>query len=114
MLKNPVFLCRVKIPYQQFLTFLSFMSIFRSSRLQMFFKIRALKNCAILRIKKSLQNRCSPVNIAKFLRTVFLQNFPGGCFCIILKVIKQLFAKSILKVACVIDIKLFFYRLILL
>ena len=37
MLKNPVFLCRVKIPYQQFLTFLSFMSSFKSSRSQMFF-----------------------------------------------------------------------------
>ena len=41
------FACRVKIPYQQFLTFLSFMNIFRSSRLQMFFKIGALKNFTI-------------------------------------------------------------------
>ena len=32
--------------------------IFRSSRLQMFFKISALKNFAILRIKKRLQHRC--------------------------------------------------------
>ena len=41
------FLCRVKIPYQQFLTFLSFMNICRSSRSQMIFKIGALKNLAI-------------------------------------------------------------------
>ena len=26
--EKPVFLCRVKIPYQQFLTFLSFINIF--------------------------------------------------------------------------------------
>ena len=43
MLKNPAFLCRVKIPYQQFVTFLSFMKIFRSNRSQMFFKVGALK-----------------------------------------------------------------------
>ena len=68
--------------------------IFRSSRLQMFFKISALKYFAILRIKKGLQHRCfrirsshmvltyrtlitsyfRPVNIAKFLRKAFLQN----------------------------------------
>ena len=67
-----LFLCRVKIPYQQFLTFLSLMNIFRSSRLQMFFKIAALKIFAIFWIKRSLQHRCFPVNIAKFLRTAFL------------------------------------------
>ena len=32
--------------------------IFRSSRLQMFFKISALKNFAILRVKKRPQHRC--------------------------------------------------------
>ena len=36
------FLCRVKIPYQQFLSFLSFINIFRSSRSQIFFKLGAL------------------------------------------------------------------------
>ena len=41
------FLCRVKIPYQQVLVFLSFMDIFRSRRSQMFFKIGTLKNFAI-------------------------------------------------------------------
>ena len=41
------FLCRVKNPYQQFLIFLSFMNIFKSSRLQIFFKIDPLKNFAI-------------------------------------------------------------------
>ena len=71
------FLCGVKILYQQFLTFLSFMNPFRSSRSQMFFKISALKNFAIFRTKKSLQHWCFPVNIAKFLKTA-LQNFSGG------------------------------------
>ena len=41
------FLCRVKIPYQQFSIFVSFINIFRSSRSQMFLKIGALKNFAI-------------------------------------------------------------------
>ena len=31
MLKNPAFLFRVKIPYQQFFTFLSFINIFRAT-----------------------------------------------------------------------------------
>ena len=82
------FLWRVKFPYQQFLTLHSFMKIFRSSRLQTLIKTGAVKNFAIFWIKKGLQQRCFTVNIAKFLRTAFLQNFSGGCFCII-KVIKQ-------------------------
>ena len=32
-------------------------------------------------LKKSLWYRCFPVNFAKFLRTPFLQNISGGCFC---------------------------------
>ena len=73
--------------------------IFRSSCLQMFFKISALKNFATLRIKKRLQHRCfcvrsshisqdidrffhrtlitsyfRPVNIVTFLRKAFSQN----------------------------------------
>ena len=32
-------------------------------------------------IKKRLEHRCFPVNIVKFLRTAFLQNTSGGCFC---------------------------------
>ena len=35
--------------------------IFRSSRSHMFFKIAALKNFAILKIKKRLKHRCFPV-----------------------------------------------------
>ena len=31
-------------------------------------------------IKRRLQHRCCPVNIAKFFRTVFLQNYSGGYF----------------------------------
>ena len=92
-IEKSCFLYRIKIPYLQFLTFLSLMNISRSSPLQMLFKIGALKNFAIFRIKKSLQYWCFPLNIAKFLRTAFSENFSGGCFCIILKVIKQLFSK---------------------
>ena len=68
---------------------------------QMFFKIGALKIFAIFTgkhlwqslflikfkdlqacnsIKKRLQHRCFPVNIAKFLRTAFSQNTSDGCF----------------------------------
>ena len=67
------------------------MKIFISSRWQMFFKISALKNFAIFCIKKSLIHRYFSVNIANFLRTSLIQNFSGGCFCDVLKVIKQLF-----------------------
>ena len=74
----------------------------------MFFEIGALKNVAIFWHKKSLQHRCFLVNIAKFLRTAFLQNFSGGCFCIISKVIKRYFAKSILKKYSCYDILIFF------
>ena len=43
--------------------------IFRSSRLQMFFKISALKNFAILRIKKRLQHRCFRVRSSHMMLT---------------------------------------------
>ena len=70
------------------------MDIFRSSRWQMSFKIGALNIFVTFWIKKSLQHRSFPVNIAKSLRTSLLQDFSGGCFCIILKVIKQIFHKG--------------------
>ena len=70
------------------------MNIFRTSRSQMFSKIDVLKNFALFLIKKSLQCRCFAVNIAKFLRAAFLHNFSCGRFCIILKVMKQLFRKG--------------------
>ena len=57
----------------------------RSSRLEMIFKISALKDFAIFTgntcagvvkacnfIKKRLQHKCFPVNITKILRTAFL------------------------------------------
>ena len=89
-----IFTCfwwRVKILYQRFIFFLSFMSTFRSSSSQMFFKIKkigALKNSTTFWIKRSLPHRCFLVNIAKFLRTAFLQNFSGDCFCNFFKTIK--------------------------
>ena len=47
--------------------------LFRSSRLQMFFKIGVFKKACNI-IKQRLQHRCFPVNIAKILRTPFLKN----------------------------------------
>ena len=41
-------------------------------------KVADLQACNFL--KKRLQNRCFPVNIAKFLRAPFLQNTSGCCF----------------------------------
>ena len=32
-------------------------------------------------LKKRLWHRCFPINFAKFLRTLFLWNTSGGCFC---------------------------------
>ena len=58
MVKNLDSLCRGKIPYQQFLMFLSFiivagfMNIFRSSRSQVFFKIGALKISQLSELKR--------------------------------------------------------------
>ena len=64
-----------------------------SSRPQMFLKVGVLKNFANFTgkhlwgpqacnfIKKRLQHRCFPVKLAKFLRTPFLKNTSGGCFC---------------------------------
>ena len=70
MLKITAFLCRVKLPCQQFLMFFSFiivtdfMNIFRNSCCsEVFLKKVALKNFAIFCIKKRLQHRCIPMNI---------------------------------------------------
>ena len=95
MLKNLVFFNKELKSLNPFAQF--HQHIFRSTRSrcsQMFFKIGALKNFAIFRIKKRLQHRCFLVNIATFLRTVFFKNSSGGCFCIFLKVIKQPFRKG--------------------
>ena len=73
----------------------------RTNRSQMFFEIGVLKVSNIHRktpvlkslfskvasleaykfIKKRLQNRCFPVNIANFLRKFYLKNTTFGCFC---------------------------------
>ena len=34
-------------------------------------------------LKKCLLHSCFPVNFAKFLKTLYLQNPPGGCFCFV-------------------------------
>ena len=44
----------------------------------LFKKVASLKTCIVK--KKRFQHRCFPVNIAKFLRTAFLQNTSSSCF----------------------------------
>ena len=73
----------------------------------MFFRIVVLKNFSVFtgkhqcwslfliklqtwRLAKRLQNKCFPVNIAKFLRTPFLQNTSGGCFYKMMKFYKDM------------------------
>ena len=41
----------------------------------------SIKKAFLTLLEKSLWHRCFPVNFAKFLRTPFLQNSSGGCFC---------------------------------
>ena len=80
---------------------MQYITTIRTSRSQMFFEIGVLKVCNIHRktpvleslfskvasleacnfIKKRLQHRCFPVNIAKFLIKLYLKNTTGGCFC---------------------------------
>ena len=50
-------------------------AVHRCSSKKMFLSLKA---CNF--IKKRLQHRCFPVNIAKLLRTPFSQNTSGGCF----------------------------------
>ena len=57
---------------------------FRSSRSQILCNIHrktpVLESLACSLIKKRLQDRCFPMNVAKFLGIAFLQNTSGGCF----------------------------------
>ena len=91
----PAFVARTKFVISKFE-----LSNFRSSRLQVFFKIRVLKNFAYFtgkhmcrnlflkkvagRLKKGLQHGSFPVIFAKFLKKRFLENTSGGCFCYLL------------------------------
>ena len=86
-----------KLMQKQLPTIVLSNSCLRCSRSQMFFKISVLKNfvtftgrylCwSLFLIKltpktpKRLKHRYFLVNIAKFLRTPFLQKTSGGCFC---------------------------------
>ena len=45
----------------------------------LFNKVAGLRPATLL--KKRLWHKCFPVNFTKFLRTPFLQNTSGGCFC---------------------------------
>ena len=80
---------------------MQYVTTIRSNRSQMIFEIGVLEVWNIHRktsvleslfskvvsleawnfIKKKLQHRCFPVNIAKFLRKFYLKNTTGGCFC---------------------------------
>ena len=83
-----------------------FLTLLRSSHWQIFFKIDVLKNLVIRKApvleslfkkvdglkEKRLQHRYFPVNIAKVLRTTFLQNASGRLFSLLGKLhIIQLF-----------------------
>ena len=95
--------------YKEYLTKLQSVTMAlnsRSSRSQIFFKLGVLKNLEIFTgkylcwnlslfneiaglkaynfIKKRLQHRCFPVNIAKFVRTYFIEHHTSGdCFWIL-------------------------------
>ena len=54
------------------------LKLIRSSRSQMFFKLGVLENFTTYNfIKKRLWHTCFPVNLAKLLKTPFLQNTSG-------------------------------------
>ena len=40
-------------------------------------------------IKKKIQHRCFPVNIVKVLRTAFVKNTSGDCFCVSLWLVSR-------------------------
>ena len=46
-------------------------------------------------IEKGLQHRCFSVNLAKFLRTAFLQNTSGGCFLSVFNELTVLYWASV-------------------
>ena len=81
---------------------MQYITTIKTSRLQMFFEIGVLKVYNVHRkrlvlellfskvasleaytfVKKKLQHRCFPVNIATLLRKFYLKNITGGCiFC---------------------------------
>ena len=80
---------------------MQYITTIRTSSSQMFFETDVLKVCNIHGktpvlvslfskiaslevfkfIKKRLQHRCLPANIANFLRQFYLKNTTSGCFC---------------------------------
>ena len=83
---------------------------YSSNCLQMSYKSSVLKQFAIFAgkhlcwslflinfVKRRLQHRCFPVNIAKFLRTAFWWNTSGGCFymCSIEKMFRKISQTSL-------------------
>ena len=68
----------------------SFPNSSKSSRSQMFFKVVVLNNFVMLKIKHLCWSLflidflgCFPVNIAKFLRTAFLDRIPAVAACVL-------------------------------
>ena len=86
-----------KLMQKQLLTGVLCNSCLRCSRSKTFFKISAVKNFVIFtgiylcrsfflikltpKTPKRLQHGCFLLNMVKFLRTPFLQNTSGVCFC---------------------------------
>ena len=78
------------------ISYVNYSLVFRSSCSQMSFKIGVLKNpaksirkhlCQSLQLyQKETPTQVFSVNIAKFLRTTFLQYTSGGCFLVLLSV----------------------------
>ena len=92
MLSQPLTLCGLKFLIIQHISSASTSKQFK--RFPIFY-LRTVKLLKFLKIHKRLQCRYFPVNIVEFLRTAFLWNNSGGCFCIFLKVVKQPFRKRV-------------------
>ena len=73
MLKKPFFNVKLNLFMNNF-----YKHIFRSIRLQMFFKMGALKDFAIPRIKKRLQHRCFPVRSNHMMLTYWYISSPNA------------------------------------
>ena len=79
---------------------------FRKQPLRMFFKMGALKDFAIFRIKKETQT-CFSVNLLFFNNRFFIEHL-RWLLLYFLKVIKQLFCKDVLKKCSCYDVLIIF------
>ena len=85
--------CFRSLPYVLMVQKVNFL-FFRNSRPEEFCRKAVLRNFTKFIRKhlglqlylKRLWHRCLPLNFAKFLRTLFLQNTSGGCFCMLIRI----------------------------